>query len=371
MLSVTLQTILTIVMKTKQKKKKNDYEDIYYNVKHPAGYGGAYKLKAATTHGNVMKWLSGQPPYTLHKPMLRKFPTRPYRTRGINDLWQMDLMEMIPYAKINNGYKYILTCIDVFSRFARALPLKSKGGLETAKAIATWLHEVKPIHIQTDQGKEFYNTHVQSLFKTYNINHYSVYSQFKAAIVERFNRTLRGKLNRYFTHTAKKIWIDVLDDMISSYNNSKHRGIFNMKPVDIDKSNEMKIWMRKNDKLVTVSRKPAKFKTGQYVRISRLASGPFIKNFDQNWSEEVFKVAHIDRMMMPIMYILEDWQNKSITGKFYRQELQLVDRPEIYRIEKVIRTKGVGKHKQLYVKWYGYGKEHSSWIQASQLHQNE
>ena len=55
------------------------------------------------------------------------------------------------------------------------------------------------------KGKEFYNNQVQKLFKDKNINHYTVFSQYKAAVVERFNRTLREKLSRYFTYTGKKV----------------------------------------------------------------------------------------------------------------------------------------------------------------------
>jgi len=76
----------------------------------------------------------------------------------------MDLMEMIPYSSVNKGYKYILTCIDVFSRFVRALPLKTKNGKDVFEAIKRMIVP-PPRHIQTDLGKEFYNKDVQNLFK--------------------------------------------------------------------------------------------------------------------------------------------------------------------------------------------------------------
>ena len=103
-------------------KKKNSTRlaDTYYNPSDPAAFAGASKLKKKFPKVDVSSWLAAQPTYTLHKPMLRRFPTRKYRTSGPNHLWQMDLMEMIPYARVNKGYRYILTCIDVFTRFARA-----------------------------------------------------------------------------------------------------------------------------------------------------------------------------------------------------------------------------------------------------------
>ena len=353
---------------TKEKKKTNllrtsrPASDIYYNVKHTSGYGGVKKL---AKHVNKAKeWLSSQPTYTIHKPIKRKFSTRKYKTSGINDLWQMDLMEMIPYAEINKGYKYILTCIDVFSRVAQALPVKSKSALDMVKVINSMLNSVSPRHIQTDQGKEFYNKPVQDLLKSRRIKHYSVYSQFKCALVERFNRTLREKYNRYFTHSGKKIWYDVLPDIINTYNNTKHRGIFNLKPIEITKHNEMEIWRKQQEK--DGSAPTSVINLLKYVRISRIR-GPFLKNFDQNWSEEVFQVVGIDQKAYPYMYIIEDLKHEVLLGKFYKEELQVVSKPNSYRIEKIIKTKGRGVYKQHLVKWYGYTKEHNSWIKASQI----
>ena len=98
--------------------------------------------------------------------MKRKFTTRTYKTSGANELWQMDLMEMIPYARINAGNRYILTCIDVFSRFARAEAVKNKEAKTVCTAIKKMLTKTTPPrHVQTDLGKEFYNKTVQDLFR--------------------------------------------------------------------------------------------------------------------------------------------------------------------------------------------------------------
>ena len=83
----------------------------------------------------------------------------------------------------------------------------------------------KPFSIQTDQGNEFFNTNVAQLFKTHNVNLFAVKSQYKAALVERFNRTLKTRMFRYFTHIGKHRWFDVLDKFIDSYNNTPHRSL--------------------------------------------------------------------------------------------------------------------------------------------------
>ena len=79
-------------------------------------------------------WLRTQRTYTLHKPVRKRYSTRPYKTGAIDQHWQADLVEMIPYATVNNGYRYLLTIIDLFSRFAWAVPLRGKTGREVTAA---------------------------------------------------------------------------------------------------------------------------------------------------------------------------------------------------------------------------------------------
>jgi len=357
-----------VVMTQKSTKSKRSEDTrlakVYYNPSHPAGYSGAPKLEKEFP--NAKDWLTKQSAYTLHKPMRTRFPTRKYKTSGPNDLWQMDLMEMIPYASINNGYKYILTCIDVFSRFARAIAVKSKDAANMETAVSKLLDDATtPRHVQTDLGKEFYNKKVQSVLEKHNVKHYSVNSQFKAALVERFNRTLRERLNRYFTHKGNKKWIDVLSKIIHAYNKSSHRGLKGRRPIDI--GNDMNIWKEKQMDKKKLQRKK-RHREGAVVRISRISNNPFRKNFDQNWSEEVFRIVTIDTTEKPEMYVIKDMDDEIIEGKFYYEELQeIADLPTIYRIERVIRTRGTGKHKQYFVKWYGYGDNHNSWITQDQF----
>ena len=105
------------------------------------------------------------------------------------------------------------------------------------------------------------------------------------------------------------------------------------------------------------------------MRISRISNSPFRKNFDQNWSEEIFRIAAHDNKESPPMYVLKDMKDEKIEGKFYHDELQDVGDtlPEIYRIEKIIRTKGKGKYKQYLVKWYGYDDSFNKWITADKF----
>ena len=278
----------------------------------------------------------------------------------------MDLMEMIPYARINNGYKYILTCIDVFSRYARTVPVKSKSAKDMSEAVMIMFESVQPKSLQTDLGKEFYNSSVQSILKKFKINHYSVFSQYKAALVERFNRTLRSRLNKYFTKQGNKKWVNVLPKFTHAYNHSEHRGINGIRPVDVTNDLIVCSSIAKDEK----TKKQNKYKIGDFVRISKISTTPFIKNFDQNWSDEVFQIDSINTEQTPIMYEIRDEYGNLISGKFYKEELQVIpEKPNIYRIQSILQSKGNGKYKQYLVKWHGY--EEPTWIYANQIQQQE
>ncbi|XP_011049755.1 PREDICTED: uncharacterized protein LOC105143259 [Acromyrmex echinatior] len=119
----------------------------------------------------------------LHAPSRRNFPRRRVIVRGYDDLWQTDIVEMrrfSSYSSFNRGHHYILTVIDVLSKYAWAVPLKSKDGSE-ADAIVEIIQTSGrcPKNLQMDMGKEFYNADMQKILKKHDVNHYSTYSTLK------------------------------------------------------------------------------------------------------------------------------------------------------------------------------------------------
>ncbi|XP_060881906.1 uncharacterized protein LOC132953537 [Metopolophium dirhodum] len=169
----------------------------------------------------------------LHKPARKNFTRRRVNVYGKNDLWQADLVEMIPYSKINGGYKYILVVIDCFTKFSWAIPLKSKTGKEVANAMSKILLDRSPKLLQLDNGKEFYNTTFDALMIKYGIHKYSTFSILKASIAERMNRTLKGRMYKEFTARGSHEWVSILPKLLDEYNNSYHRTI-GMTPIQAD-----------------------------------------------------------------------------------------------------------------------------------------
>jgi hypothetical protein len=123
----------------------------------------------------------------LHRQARKKFKRRHVIMKGINDTWQIDLVEMIPYAKYNKGYKYMLTVIDIFSKVAHAVPIKTKTGIEVSIAMEKVFKKSQshPKNIHSDLGKEFYNKDFRKLMEKFKINLYSTYTAMKAQICER------------------------------------------------------------------------------------------------------------------------------------------------------------------------------------------
>ncbi|XP_053597503.1 uncharacterized protein LOC128668460 [Microplitis demolitor] len=96
--------------------------------------------------------------YELHRPARRNYQRRHVDIRALDETWQADLVEMIPYATVNKGNKYLLTVIDIFSKYAWAVPIKSKSGSDVTSAMKSIFEQERvPENLHIDQGKEFYN----------------------------------------------------------------------------------------------------------------------------------------------------------------------------------------------------------------------
>ena len=342
--------------------------DVYYDMKHPAGFASIKKLAKATgqSQKKVKDWMKAQSTYTLHKQARKRYPTRKYIVHDIDEQWQADLAEVGLIAKDNEGYRYILTVIDIFSRYAWARPLKSKRGEDVAAAFKTIFDEGRiPHRVQTDQGKEFENRHVRALFAQHNIELFSVKSAYKAALVERFNRTLKHRIWRFFTHSLRQKWTRVLQDAVYAYNHSVHRST-GRKPADVTQA--VVGDMREHE-----ANKPKRPKgkddiqEGDSVRISKVKS-VFDKGYLPNWTEEVFTVAEVNRKYNPISYKLKDYNNEIIEGSFYRDEIQpIYYEGDVFLVEKIIRRQQRHGETWCLVKWLGYPSSMNSWVRHSDI----
>ena len=353
---------------------KDALDEIYYDPGNPGGYGGLRKLyKAArgrlgedVNYETVKDWSREQDAYTLHKGARSRFERRVTEVASEGQQLQADLMDIRAHTDFNDGYNYLLTCVDVFSRKAWAVPVRNKTGARVAEALREILNGRKYIALQTDKGKEFYNAQVKDLLKTEGVKHFSTENEtIKASMVERFNRTLRDKIYRYMTAKASKRFVHILPDLVKAYNETPHSAT-GEKPDDVGPDNREAV----NQRLYLIWRenpKEGKVNVGDCVRITKYR-GAFERGYTPNWTTEIFVVSGEDRRVRPSVFSLEDLNGEVVEGAFYEQELQVVKKPDAYKIEKVIRTRRRrGGGKQFLVKWLGYPDSFNSWVDESDM----
>jgi hypothetical protein len=297
----------------------------------------------------------------LHKPARVHYKRRRFIMKGIDDTWQIDLVEMHKFAKENKGFNYILTGLDVFSKFAFAIPVKNKTGKDVSAAFEKIFIDTKrtPKNIQSDLGKEFYNSTFQDIMKKYSINHYSTFSNQKAFFCERLNRTLKEIMYREFTVQGNYRWLNLLKRVVQLYNNRHHRTI-GKNPADVKKKDE-KFLLENVYKMEKRKGNKFKYKVGDLVRISKQKT-VFTKGYTQSWTNEIFTIRKTQKTIPPT-YLLNDYQGTPILGGFYEPELQKSKVGDIYFIEKIIKRSGP----KMLVKWLGFDDTHNTWIRSTEI----
>lgn len=296
----------------------------------------------------------------LHRKVVTKFRRRKVISAFPGQIFSADLVDMQAWADENNGYKYILNVIDIYSRYVWSRALKNK----TAKSVLDAFKDIvdsagkAPQHLWVDKGSEFYNKDLKAYAKKKGFNIYSTYGESKAVVVERFNRTLKDAMWTYFDQHNTRKWDDLLDTLVKDYNNHQHGSL--------QKHSPKQIWdgSKKLDQVVgqiPSSRPKPTFAVGDRVRISR-QKGVFEPGYVGNWSREVFIVTQVVPSD-PYTFKIKDSLNEPIEGTFYKQELQKTKQPENWGlVENIISTKTVKGKKMHLVKWLGLPKKYNSYI---------
>ena len=222
----------------------------------------------------------------------------------------------------------------------------------------------KPERLQTDKGTEFKNKTFQSLLARENIHFYTSEDPVtKAAVVERFNRTIKGRLYRFMTHMNSKTYLNHLQDLVVNYNSTFHRSIGTKPRLVTVKTQDAvynRLYGKKFQERMTKRTTP-KFKVGDYVRVTTERK-TFQRGFLPRWTREIFIVRQRENTH-PYVYRLRDQNNENILGTFYEQEMQKVQDTGVYKIEKILKKQG----RRALVRWAGYSSDFDSWIPLSNI----
>lgn len=309
------------------------------------------------------KWLETQDPYTLHRRVKRHYKTDKILVSGLDDQWEADLVDVSAISDQNNGVKFLLTVIDSLSKFAWVIPLKNKMNKTVADAFTAIFKRSKriPRKCRTDRGTEFLGGQVQSLFKSKDVIFFTADNDSKASIIERFNRTLRERLWRYFTATGREKYVDVLADIVEAYNGRVHRTT-GKAPADVNVHNAEDVWRRMYGSLLKKNRQQKKipsFKIGDTVRIGKSKS-TFEKGYKTNFIKELFTVSGVIRRNLP-RYKLTDGDGEIIKGTFSQAEIQRV-KPHRKQVKSVVKRTG----NKIAVTWRGYPDKLITWTEVGE-----
>jgi hypothetical protein len=292
----------------------------------------------------------------LHRPVRKKFRRSVVISGGIADIYAADLVDIPSFTDENDGYRYILNVVDVFSRYAFAVPLQTENADDVTEAFQKIFKDggKTPHMLWVDRGGEFWNKPMKALCKKPKIRMYSTFSEFKVSVAESFNKTMKNIMWRSFTENHNHEWLDMLPKLVKTYNNKIHSALFGYTPKEafnLNQKDETDLWDLQYAKAykanVDASDKATKHKLGEWCRISR-QKGVFSKGYERGWSTEIFKIVAINKTSPP-RYHLQDWFGEPIEGSFYDHELQKtkID-PSIWLIDHVVKTRKVkGKQEEL------------------------
>ena len=294
---------------------EDNLEEVYTKVKSAPNYSA--KIAEFLRKNNV---------HSTHRRVVKKtFPRRHIIVHFPFQIFMADLIEYLQpdYKHANRNYGYILVTIDVFSKMVYVRPVKKKDKFSVSQALQSILINLDhyPNTLITDEGLEFYNSNVKELLDKYGIHHYSIKTKMKASVVERFNRTLRQKLEKYFVKNNTKCWIDVLQQFVDNYNNTPHRSI-GMAPSKVTDENADQVFKELFPDIELES-KP-RLSVGDTVRILKEKT-IFEKGYKQTWSDELYKVRDVKQAAGRIWYELDDLEGVKVSGIKYYWELNLVD----------------------------------------------
>ena len=256
---------------------------------------------------------------------MRNYPTNKILYNHIDEIWSVDLANMIDY-KISiiyiKSYRYIFIVIDNFSKHLWAIPLKNKYSQTITNEFSNILttSKRKPLKIESDRGSEFYNSIFQNFLRSKNIQHFSRYTDKGPSIAERVIRTVRSLLKKPVFEKGRADWLSELPSDVKQYNNTIHHSI-KMTPIRASKkSNEKIVYINLKDK--REARKP-KYKLGQLVLTADIKK-VFSKGDSTNYSYKLYTITEIIHDTIPsyrINYLPERYnQNLLLPTKLTLEE---------------------------------------------------
>lgn len=361
-----------------RQQKEAILKEYYFQNKNPSAFSGPQKLyrilnktyPGIFTLYFIKKWLNNQDSYSLSKEPRHRFKTARVVVSSINEQFDMDLTSVENLKKYNDGVRFLLFVIDIFSRFLWVKPLYDKTAKSILEATKHIFSERKPLKVRTDAGSEFNNRYFKKYMNDNDIYFFTTKNPPKANYVERVQKTFKVMMYRMMRKNRSYRYIETLQNLVNNYNASPHRSLGNVAPNDVNKQNEADVfaymYLRKPMKIK--KKTEFKFRKGDLIRISHLKH-PFRRSYNQQFSSEVFKISKRQYQNGVPMYSLRDLNNENILGLFYNSELQKVEKDEnsLWFIDKILKTRKRKGKLEYFVSWEGFPPSFNSWILSEEV----
>ena len=314
--------------------------------------------------------------YTLHREYKQPQRYNPYYVHNRREQTQADLIDISKIARSNNNVKFLLVIIDIMTKFLWVFPIKNKSGATMRAVLNRWLRGLgadKPKILKTDRGLEFTCAPVQTLLQNANVEWQPAFGTLKACIAERVNKTLQILIYKYLTEKETLRYIDVLPNLVSTYNKRGHRTLEGMSPENADKpENEAQvqaIFHSRYTQAGALRPVKSKYRVGDIVRVKtepkKISSSA--RAYAEQFHGEYFRIVRINRTLpVPLYYLRSTDSGDFIDGGFYANELQR-QRGDVYKIEQVLQERRRGRRRELLVKWKYFGPRWNSWVNANDV----
>lgn len=341
----------------------------------------------------VNEFLKANQNHQLHTIPKKVKASQPIVANGPRKLFMMDLIilrenspqvlrndEDVDNSKITD---VILTCIDVFSKFAYAVKLPNKTAGQIVKHARKILTADKPRMIQTDNGPEFVNNMFTDMLNELNIRHKrgKAYLPKQQSQIERFNGTLKKLISRFKTqYNVNTIRPQYLKMLVQNYNNNIHSST-RARPVELHNNKELikEAFTNLSDRASDIIHDVKDLRPGDKVRVN-LSLIKDVRKFRQlkryaylrHWTQEVYVIERVIRgnYRRASRYIVEGFDEPinrvdllKVGDEIINENLEEGE----YVVHYIVDDRGRGNNKMYKVRWYGYGPEDDSWIYARDL----
>lgn len=273
------------------------------------------------------------PTEKVHKPITSKRPL---------ERLEIDICDLHNISGFNSQYRYLLTCVDHFTKYTWAIPMTKKNDRKVFEGLSGILEDLDRKNllyavgcIQSDNGGEFNNRRIKTLLDSNNIKQIfsSAYSPRSNDLVERFNGIIKGLIYKSLLEMRSKTYINVIDELMKNYNNSYHSTI-KKTPQNALMSGDAKVLKQTRDNIIKSAEKMTvkdtqKFKRGQFVRVSLNTRSDhrrekLTKKWQGHYSTEVYKIVSVSRSAIH-QYKLASLEGVKQSKVYYYDQLLPVD----------------------------------------------